>query len=248
MNLQQILDKVARLQPPSEAVPVVPESELIALYVRSVRRLQHWKVSTLASLADVSISTIERVERGEKVSVEKLDRVAVALGLERGYLTNPRCAAPAEEVEAGFQAWANIEIVPVAPLRLPSQVRKAAKCHAYLLHHPNVPLEMLDGLRSLAEWLDLVAFSLGKPSTSPRHKESRRDFYKEVLDCVASLERSGLTILLGTMAAPRDLIPEWNMAIVSATLRATDPGARKRTHIFVDRRCAQIRLQPESIS
>jgi len=39
-----------------------------------------WKVSTLADFARVPVSTVERVERAEKVSPENHDRIAVALG------------------------------------------------------------------------------------------------------------------------------------------------------------------------
>jgi transcriptional regulator with XRE-family HTH domain len=44
----------------------------------------------LADFACVSVSTIERVECGEKVSNEALDRIAQGLGYEPGRFTAPR--------------------------------------------------------------------------------------------------------------------------------------------------------------
>jgi transcriptional regulator with XRE-family HTH domain len=249
MNPQHILDKIAQLEPASEVVPAVPPPELIAFFVRWVRGLQQWKVGTLASFAGVSVSTVERVERGERVSGEKLDRIAVALGYEHGYFTNPRCATPAQQAKAELhEALERLEVVSVAPFRLQKQVRSAAKCHAFLLHHPNLPAELEDNVRALGEWLDFASFFLSPRSTSLASERGRRALYKSVLDCVSSLEKAGLTVLLGIMAAPQEGVSEWKMAIVSATPKVTDPGARRRTRILVDRRCAQIRTQPASAS
>lgn len=242
MNFQQIVDKINRLEPASEVVPAVLPPEVIAFFVRWVRRLQQWKVSTLASFAGVSISTIERVERGERVSIENLDRIAVALGYETGYFTKPRCAIPAEQAIAELsEGLGHLEAVTVSPFRSQKQVREAAKCQAFLLHYPNVPEELEDDVRTLGEWLDLASYILSTPtSASLKRDGGRRVLYRNVLDCVRSLERCGLTILLGTMPAPQDGIPDWKMAVISATLKATDPGAITRTRILVDRRCAQI--------
>ena len=52
--------------------------------MRQCRSLKNWKVSTLADFAPVSVSTVERVERGEKVGEEALDKIAIALGYEKG--------------------------------------------------------------------------------------------------------------------------------------------------------------------
>jgi transcriptional regulator with XRE-family HTH domain len=241
MSFQQIIDKINQLEPPSEVVPDVPPLEVTAFFVRWVRRLQQWKVSTLASFAGVSVSTIERVERGEKVSAENFDRIAVALGYERGYFTSPRCAIPAEQAQAELlEAFSNLEVVTVSRFKTQKQVREAGGCQAFLLHHPNVPAELEGEIRLLGEWLDLVSYVRSTPSSSFQRDGSKRALYGDVLDCVSSLEKAGLTVLLGTMPAPQDGIPEWKMAIVSVTPRNTDPGAMARTRILVDRRCAQV--------
>jgi DNA-binding XRE family transcriptional regulator len=69
---------------PSE--PMVPTPNIIAFHVRSWRQMRNWKRTTLADFARVSLSTVERIERAEKVSDENLDRVAQALGFQKGPL------------------------------------------------------------------------------------------------------------------------------------------------------------------
>ena len=62
-----------------QGVACVPPPKVIADFVRWSRQVLQWKKETLASFASVSLSTVERIERGERVSSESLDRVAAAL-------------------------------------------------------------------------------------------------------------------------------------------------------------------------
>src|SRR3546814_8970009 len=90
MSKQDLLDKIANLPAGPSEVPEVPPPELVGFFVVLVRGLRQWKQSTLAEFAGVSLTTVERVERGEKVRDESLDRIAEALGYESGYFTSPR--------------------------------------------------------------------------------------------------------------------------------------------------------------
>ena len=65
---------------------------------------------------------------------------------------------------------------------------------------------------------------------------SRRKLYNDILGHVAEMERKGLTILSGVMADERLGNGNRKIAIVSVTPKLSDPGAVKRTSIFVDRR------------
>jgi transcriptional regulator with XRE-family HTH domain len=62
--------------------------------------LKGLKQSTLADFARVSVSTIERAERGEKISEECLNRIGQALGYGPGYLTAPRRIRTQDEAYA----------------------------------------------------------------------------------------------------------------------------------------------------
>lgn len=67
MTFEKILNAVDEAGWPIIGVAQVPSPEMIAFFVRFVRALRQWKKSTLASFAGVSLSTVERVERAERV-------------------------------------------------------------------------------------------------------------------------------------------------------------------------------------
>jgi len=54
--------------------------KLLAEFTKFQRAVLGWKQETFASFAGVSLSTIERVERGEKVRNESLDKIAETIG------------------------------------------------------------------------------------------------------------------------------------------------------------------------
>jgi hypothetical protein len=69
MSMQDLLDKIEQHAAARPEHPVPPPAEFVGLVVRWDRSLRNWKASTLAGFAGVSLSTIERVERGAKVSI-----------------------------------------------------------------------------------------------------------------------------------------------------------------------------------
>jgi transcriptional regulator with XRE-family HTH domain len=243
MGMKKLSDKIIEYDPQVARGPQVPPPEVIGFFVGWSRRVRQWKQTTLAEFAGVSISTIERVERGEKVSVENLERVAEAFGFERGYFTTPRCAIPTEEAVTSLAAdFEHLVPVEVAPLRSQRQVREAAHCHAYLVYRPNVSDAYDEEIAGLVEWFDLAAFVLGSATEVGSAEEvSRRRLYGEVLDAVRNLERRGLTILSGVLADPQSGLPGWKIAILSITPKRTDPGAMKRRQVYVDRRLTTTR-------
>ncbi|MCA6115219.1 helix-turn-helix transcriptional regulator [Bradyrhizobium sp. WSM 1738] len=94
MTMQDLLDKITPLPGRVVDVPTVPPIELVDFVVRWNRGLRPWKATTLAGLSGVSISTVERIEGGERVSDDALDRIARAFGYEAGYFTAPRYPTP----------------------------------------------------------------------------------------------------------------------------------------------------------
>jgi len=242
MNAQELLEKIKELPNKPVDVPTAPPAELVAMVVRWGRHLKQWKATTLADFARVSLSTVERVERGEKVSAEALDRIARALGYDTGAFTTPRLPiGPEKAAEQIVETYGHLEPVPVAPMKTHKAIREAARCQAFLIHRPDVPETYDNDIANLGEWLDLASFILSDVMENPTPSErGRRDLYNDILACVAELERRGLTVLSGVMPAPQPGLPDWKVAIVSVTPRLTDPGAPKRHHVMVDRRCVAL--------
>lgn len=242
MNAQELLDKIKELPNKPLDVPTVPPVELVAMVVRWGRHLKQWKATTLADFARVSLSTVERVERGDKVSDEALDLIAQALGYDAGAFTTPRLPiGPQRAAEQMVETYGHLEPVAVAPMKTHKAIRDAARCQAYLIHRPEVPDTYDTDIANLGEWLDLASFILSdlveEPLSSGR---GRRQLYNDILAAVSELERRGLTVLSGAMDAPQSGMPDWRVAIVSVTPRLSDPGAPKRRVVMVDRRAVAV--------
>jgi len=242
MSTKDLLDRLANLPERPRDVPTAPPIELVAFVVRWNRSLRQWKTTTLANFAHVSVSTVERVERGERVSVEALDCIAEAFGYARGYFTAPRVPLTPEETAASMvETYANLEPIPVAPMKTHRAVREAARCHAFLIHRPDVPATYDSDIEELQEWLDLGSFILSDAIHHGSSSEGRRrELYNDILGRIAEFERRGLTVLSGVMPAPQDGIPDWKVAVISITSKMTDPGALKRRHVMVDRRVVSL--------
>ncbi len=238
MNVQELLHKVAQSADKSVDAPTAPPIELVALIVRWARDLRQWKVSTLADFATVSVSTVERVERGEKVSEDALDRIAIALGYEKGAFHEPRLPIGPEAVaEQMVDTYAHLEVVDVVPMKTQRAVREAAQCQAFLVHRPGVPDLYDQEIAALTEWLDFASFELSDGFEIEGGEDiPRRRLYNDILSCVSELERRGLTVLSGVMSAPQPGLPDWTVAVLSITPKLTDPGAAKRKQVFVDKR------------
>jgi transcriptional regulator with XRE-family HTH domain len=240
MTTQQLLDQIAELELPPVGDPVVPAPCVVAFFIRWSRGLKRWKKTTLADFAGVSLSTIERAERGEKVSFECLDRIAAALGYECGYFTKPRPRRSVEDAIAALErTWGTLEPVKVRPLRTQNQIREIGNCDCYLIHNPDPNECIAPEIGALTEWFDVVSMITSDEEIGASLREARRRrLYKKILDCVQYIERQGFTVLSGVMESPVADSPSWKVAIISITPKSSDPGAIKRRVLFVDRRYA----------
>ena len=64
----------------------------------------------------------------------------------------------------------------VTPKKTHCAIREAARCHAFLVHQPEVPDTYDDDLENLTEWLDLASFILCTPDDQlPRSERGQRD-------------------------------------------------------------------------
>lgn len=200
--------------------------------------MRQWKQATLASFAGVSLSTIERIERGEPVSKESLDRVAVALGYSAGDFTTPRVPLGAEQsftkLEESLARFADRVSVPVRPLRTQPQILALARCNYFLVDGSHLDEKYQDDIRNIREWLDLTGFILGeeKEGLSDGGRPVRlRQLYADVLRAVLEVERRAYAVALcGTYTAKTNdkRVQTTDVALVAFFPKLTDPGAIKR--------------------
>lgn len=238
MTKSTLMDRIAAL-PRNRPGEHAPPPELVAFCVMTSRGLRNWKQSTLADFAGVSLSTVERVERGERVRPTLLDRVGVALGHEPGYFTHPRRElSPEEAADSIVESWGHLVPVSVGPINTQPGVRRLVRGHCLVMHSPDCPDDIHPDIRGLAEWLDLGSFLFSdlRPTASEEIVGRRREFYRDVLQAVTAIETQGFTVLGGTLTDTVSNIPDWRVTILSITPRTTDPGAPKRRTILVDRR------------
>ncbi|MEV4610784.1 helix-turn-helix transcriptional regulator [Neorhizobium sp. LMR1-1-1.1] len=237
MSLNELLNTIGSLPERSREIPSPPPLETVAFFVRWSRGLKNWKVATLANFAGVSVSTVERVERGEKVSVENLDKITIALGYEAGKLHAPRIPlGPDKAAEDLIETYGYLEQVSVVPLKSQKAIRDAAKCAGMLVHKHAVPDDHDDDIANLADWIDLAGFILSEEIEGSGQEPKKRRLYGDIQDHVTNMERQGLTVLVGVMDAPQPELPDAKIAILAISTKAADPGAIKREHVWVDRR------------
>lgn len=215
-----------------------PPASFLAEFVKLQRGMRQWKQETLASFADVSLTTIQRIERGEPVSPDSLDRVAVALGYEKGDFTEPRVPLgqkqAAEKFGEFFAKFEGMIPVQVRPLRTQLQAASVARCECYLVDGSHLEADHSDDLHNLREWLDLTTFILGREDDRSFGRERpvrRRELYNDILKATRDLERCANAVALcGTYTAETNhpLMPTTTVGLISFFPKATDPAAVKR--------------------
>jgi DNA-binding XRE family transcriptional regulator len=209
----------------------IPSPQEIASMVNSWRRLRSWKQETLAQFAAVSLSTIERIERGEVVSIESLDRVAVALGFKEGDFHRPRTRRSFDEAMLEtMKFFEGTVAVPCAPLKTQPQAVALLNCHAYLIDDGRCSPDADEAVAILRENLGFYSFVLSELA-DPVKPVKRRDIYTSLLADVQAVERRGYTALHATYEANSQLGPI-TVALIAFFPKLTDPGAAKREFLF----------------
>ncbi|ODT63069.1 MAG: hypothetical protein ABS77_05090 [Phenylobacterium sp. SCN 69-14] len=215
-----------------------PSPEGLADFVKLSRGLAGWKQNALAYKAGVSLSTIQRVERGEAVGPEALERIGRALGQEPGAMTRPRRTLTEAEAVASlvekYRWLEDVTPVAVAPLRTHRQLRVLSAC-AFLIVDSNLPEEAEPQIDGLKEWLDLYSFVRAEASgllrgTSGRDLKLRR-LGDDVLEAVRALERDQhAACLVGTYRPEHkvDWLKDADIGLVAIRSRTEDPAAARR--------------------
>jgi DNA-binding Xre family transcriptional regulator len=222
-------------EPPGSGPVAAPTPEEIAGVVRVHRRLRGWKVSVLAEMAGVSVSTIERVERGEAVTTDTLDSIAQALGFQAGDFWRPRqMRTPEEALTWTLRFFDRQMIVPCRVFASVSDAKAAIAAVAtyVVVQGPGQPDARTEELVAvLRETLGLMSFATSdilEPKLRIRPRQAQRD----VLAAVEAVARRGYTPLLATYEAATP----WGrgpIAAISFHPRLTDPGAPKRRELIV---------------
>lgn len=209
-----------------------PSPQEIAALVTAWRRSRNWKQATLAQFAAVSLSPVERIERGETVSIEILDRVAVALEFKEGDFHRPR---PRRSVDKSLlQTMRFFEgklTVPCVPLRTQPQVAALLGCDAYVVDDGRCMPHAAEAIASLRENLGFYRSALREP-LGLDEPVKKREIYTSLLADVQAVERRGYTALYATYDADSRFGPV-KVAVIAFFPKFTDPGAAKREVVFV---------------
>ena len=159
MSIGRLLKKIMELPPKGAGEIVVPDPAVVGLDIRWARELRRWKKSALATLADVSLSTVERIERGERITDESLKRIDRHLAI-RLAPSPPRDQLCLKKKPLRISAnclcrWSTSTSRPSHE----RQLRALANCHSYLPYLVDVSDEAKPSVLNFIEWLDLAASS-----------------------------------------------------------------------------------------
>ena len=236
MPLRSLFDRLVALPPPQGVAKHVPP-EIIAFNVSVSRKLRAWKQSALADLAGISLSTVERIERGEKVQPEALEKVGATFGFEPGYYTAPRKPLTPEQMAAPeHNPYPHVAPVQVSPLDSRAKLRRLAACDV-LVHAPlDGPADRPDLVSGLFELLEFLAFRLAAPSILPKSAlGGLRVLYRAIFDHLDVMRRAGYGVICG-VETETDRDPARRVGVIGIAKRANDPGVLARKILILDRR------------
>jgi transcriptional regulator with XRE-family HTH domain len=223
-----------------------PPSDSVAFFVKMQRWHWRWKQPTLASVAGVSLSTVERVERGEPVSPDSLSKIAVALGFSADYLTAPRLKLSEEEALRRLVdsvSWMEgLVEVPVAQLTTEKQLRKIASTDMMVVGS-DLDEAAADDLAELREWIDLIGFMrcrhTGLIGPMPERSFRMRDLYGDLFQHLEHMQaRHKAVCLVGTYTAETDspTLPTATVAVVSLRSKTRNPAAARLTTAWCEQK------------
>lgn len=172
----------------NSTAPLAPARDTIAGFVKLQRAFYGWKREILAALAKVSLSTVERVERGETVRASSLEKLALALNQPHDAFTAVRVPLSPEKALASlvdsFSWMDGMLSLDVAPLRYESQLRALTNTEVALVASDLDVEDAACDVDGLREYLDLTSFARAQDGTLlPKRERSfrLRRLYKDVL-------------------------------------------------------------------
>jgi transcriptional regulator with XRE-family HTH domain len=227
------------------------DGDAIANFVKLQRHIFGWKQDILASMADVSLATVQRVERGIKVRPAQLRKIAKALRQPEDEFLRERVRPTAEQAAANFIAmfdWMEGRVpVEVAPLRTEQQLRAIVMTEALLLVDDLAP-DAADAVDELREWFGLASFIQaerdGLISPGPDRNYRVRQLWRNILECVERIEQvHSAVILAGTYeAGVIDGDGKVPIAIMAIRSRRSNPAAGKIRTLWADAKVDQRQM------
>jgi transcriptional regulator with XRE-family HTH domain len=228
-----------------QAHPRPPAPDTIAEFVKLARGFARWKQDILAFKAGVSLSTIQRVERGRSVSAEALEKIGAALKQPAGALTKPRL--PLDDAQAGefiTNAWGwmlDCAPVNVAPLRKHRQLRALGEATTAIFDD-DLPEAAKDDLAGVHEWFELLGFVRAEHSGEFRIVgQTQRDLdvrrlQNDVLAAVSKVERRYRAVCLTRVyeaATNWPTLPAIQVGVATFRSLDNDPAAITRKGLMV---------------
>ena len=228
----------------TDCSPRRPGPEIIGLIVAWDREIKQLSVDALASIANVSASTIERIERCERVSDSALQKIALALGRDEGAFTDIRVPLDFDEAFAKLEEscrWIEETTqFPVQQLRTQRQLRALTDADAILVDGTRLGEQAQSDVADLREYLDLVSFIRAERAgfIEGGGEVKVRGLYRDVLRAAQTIEREHRAIsLCGTYeaeAAHNSLLSGKTVmvGVIAFFPKRTDPCASKRTMLW----------------
>lgn len=212
-----------------------PPADTIANFVKLQRAFYGWKRETLAALAQVSLSTVERVERGETVRATSLKKLALALNQAPDAFTAER--VPLSEADALATlietfSWMNDTVpVDVAPLRHEAQLRALTDTDVSIVTSDLEGDEAACEVDGLREHLDLTSFVRAEDGTLlPKRERSfrLRALYKDVLKTALQIEHKYKAVCLAGNYEATSSTPGYDVVrvgVIAIRSREHNPAA-----------------------
>ena len=201
-----------------------------------------WTQETLAEFSGVSLSVVERVEGGVKVSDESCRRIAQALGWRAEAFLEPRERLSFQEALLATTRWFSKHyVVSVHPLKTQPQIAELVRTDGVIVDGSRIQDDTSRELvGAFEEWLDFASWVVA--TTEPdsiidcgkdRDLPGRREVYRNILDAALEIGRRGYTVLAGTLKVLLTEDEYIVIGVVSFFPLVSDPAAAKRPFVLI---------------
>ena len=221
-------------------------ARMVGLFVQLDREERGWKQQSLASLAGVSLSTIQRVERGEPTRESALVRIEQALGHDVGKYSAKRVPLPISEckkllVEQKLESAQTVQI-KIGLIKSTSQLAAMTRCNIITIDDRQVSDDIKKDIYEFRDLLESAALVVAAdqahilPSVVAEPIK-RREIYSSLLARIIEIGNAHkLYVVGGTYSADtnwEEAMPTVKVAVLGFYPRSVDPGILKRRTMTV---------------